>query len=399
MQSRNLQRTLRYQSDITTKLPADRKPSRHYCIGGSRQTRSRIMGKTNRKTPHGSRSTDGAHASSRNQRAPGPVPREVQVSKKLSFLLRHGAGKQGLKLGPGGYVNVADLLANQMIKSAHVTFDEIRTVVDNNEKKRFGLAYIAEHSPKKDSTEKEVVEGNVASDASAATAKLPSTENAVANEDQDPAHYLIRANQGHSIKLEDTADLLTPISIEADNLPSIVVHGTRHQAWSTILETGGLKPMGRNHVHFATGVPEQLRFTKDQNRDQEFPQLLPGTPDNVASLSLEEPKSPDIVSGMRVSSTILIFLDLRKALEEGLKFFRSENGVVLTEGDQDGVVLVGLFERVEAKGGQILVEHGKVVSELKGYAESAAKGKKSAKPKLNTKDQVVDHENDELESE
>jgi len=41
----------------------------------------------------------------------GGLPREVQVSKKLSWLLRHGADKEGLKLGPGGYVNVADVVS------------------------------------------------------------------------------------------------------------------------------------------------------------------------------------------------------------------------------------------------------------------------------------------------
>ena len=40
----------------------------------------------------------------------GPPSREVQVSKKLSWLLRHNAEKEGLKLGPGGYINVKDVV-------------------------------------------------------------------------------------------------------------------------------------------------------------------------------------------------------------------------------------------------------------------------------------------------
>ncbi len=43
-------------------------------------------------------------------RPKGPLPREVQVSKKLSWLLRHGAEKEGLKLGKGGYANLADVV-------------------------------------------------------------------------------------------------------------------------------------------------------------------------------------------------------------------------------------------------------------------------------------------------
>lgn len=40
----------------------------------------------------------------------GPMTREVQVSKKLSWLLRHAAEKEGLQLGEGGYINVQDVV-------------------------------------------------------------------------------------------------------------------------------------------------------------------------------------------------------------------------------------------------------------------------------------------------
>ena len=38
------------------------------------------------------------------------MSREVQVSKKISWLLRHGAEKEGLTLGHGGYANVNDVV-------------------------------------------------------------------------------------------------------------------------------------------------------------------------------------------------------------------------------------------------------------------------------------------------
>jgi 2'-phosphotransferase len=41
-------------------------------------------------------------------RNPANQPREVQVSRKLSWLLRHGAASEKLKLGKGGYVNVQE---------------------------------------------------------------------------------------------------------------------------------------------------------------------------------------------------------------------------------------------------------------------------------------------------
>jgi 2'-phosphotransferase len=43
------------------------------------------------------------------------MTREVQVSKKISWLLRHGAEKEGLKLGPGGYINVQDVVGALLI--------------------------------------------------------------------------------------------------------------------------------------------------------------------------------------------------------------------------------------------------------------------------------------------
>jgi len=42
------------------------------------------------------------------------LPREVVVSKKISWLLRHGAEQEGLKLGEGGYVNVADAVSIEL---------------------------------------------------------------------------------------------------------------------------------------------------------------------------------------------------------------------------------------------------------------------------------------------
>ena len=43
------------------------------------------------------------------------LPRDVQVSKKLSWLLRHGAEKEGLKFQRGGYINVRDVVCINLI--------------------------------------------------------------------------------------------------------------------------------------------------------------------------------------------------------------------------------------------------------------------------------------------
>lgn len=41
----------------------------------------------------------------------------VQMSKKLSWALRHGAAKIGLPMSAAGYVKVSDLLRNPEFKS------------------------------------------------------------------------------------------------------------------------------------------------------------------------------------------------------------------------------------------------------------------------------------------
>ena len=57
---------------------------------------------------------------------------------------------------------------------------------------------------------------------------------------------------------------------------------------------------------------------------------------------------------MRASSQILIFINLQKALDAGIKFFLSDNGVILTEGDGEGFLRPEFFEKVEnAKGEQV----------------------------------------------
>lgn len=255
----------------------------------------------------------------RNNGPREPLPRPVQVSKKLSWLLRHGAESEGLTFLPGGFLPLTSVLSNRKLKSLQVTFDEVRQVVAADEKQRYTL------------------------------------QRTEASGDEDkPEGWLIRANQGHSVKLQDDEGLLTPVTRE--NMPSTAVHGTTHAAWPLIVASGGLKPMNRNHVHFASGLPEGFTsLAEDQDAATSAP----------------------VISGMRKTSTILVFLDLAKALNAGLKFGISDNGVVLTEGNAEGLVPLELFRRVEDRTGLgVLVEDGKVVKEA---PESWGKGKGKGK--------------------
>ena len=50
---------------------------------------------------------------------------------------------------------------------------------------------------------------------------------------------------------------------------------------------------------------------------------------------------------MRNSAQVLIYIDIQKTLDAGITFFLSENGVVLTEGDERGFLAPDYFLRVE----------------------------------------------------
>ncbi|KAK4541404.1 hypothetical protein LTR36_008005 [Oleoguttula mirabilis] len=266
----------------------------------------------------------------------GPLPRPVQVSKKIAWLLRHGAAEEGLQLDAGGYLNVQEVLSNRKIRSLKVTFAELRELVQDNDKQRFTLAPAAS----------DTTETSTAQTTSEQEVQQPTDADAILLSDK-PSDWRIRANQGHSLKVEDEG-LLTAIT--AENLPEAAVHGTTHAAWPLILASGGLKRMTRNHVHFAAGLPAGFTsLTEDRGDDGSGGEAAAAAP---------------VISGMRKSSTVLMYLDLRKAMDAGLKFWLSDNGVILSEGNADGLVPLEVFKRVEDRTGEgVLVEDGKVVKE------------------------------------
>ncbi|KAF7796824.1 hypothetical protein EIP86_008008 [Pleurotus ostreatoroseus] len=124
-----------------------------------------------------------------------------------------------------------------------------------------------------------------------------------------PDVWWVRANQGHSLKMVTDLELRTIQSI--DDIPSkTAVHGTSLEAWEHI-KTQGLSKMRRNHIHLAQGMPGAA-----------------------------------VISGMRTSSQIFIYINVRKALSAGLKFHLSSNGVVLSEGNAAGLLAPRFFEKV-----------------------------------------------------
>lgn len=222
------------------------------------------------------------------------------------------------------------VLDNRNLKSLKVTFDELRQIVQENDKQRFTMVPVAE-APEG--------EGGVTT-----TGQTPLASS-------DAKDYMIRANQGHSLKVE-AEGLLKPITSE--DVPETAVHGTTHAAWPLIETSGGLKPMGRNHVHFASGLPAGFKSVVESNNDVAAP----------------------VISGMRKSSTVLMFLDIAKAMEAGIKFWLSDNGVILTEGNDEAVVPLEFFKRVEDRTGEgVLLEDGKIVKQAPSKWTSKGSGK------------------------
>ncbi|KAJ5103287.1 hypothetical protein N7532_003816 [Penicillium argentinense] len=269
-----------------------------------------------------------------------PPSREVQISKAMSLLLRHAAEKEGLKMNAQGYANVADVLAWRKLKSLKVTFDEVRHAVASSDKKRFALLHIPSAQPTESTTkatttpatapgsghgDAELAANDGQPPASALDAPESSedqqnaTEQALSVTDINPFNFLIRATQGHSIKCVEAASFLEPLSLaDESKLPETVVHGTFHGAWPAILQSGGLQCMRRNHVHFATGPSLESVLAAQQHRNKG--QEKDGKDQN------------QVISGMRQDAQVLIYLNLRKALAAGCPFWRSENGVILSEG-------------------------------------------------------------------
>ncbi|KAI8358422.1 phosphotransferase KptA/Tpt1 [Blakeslea trispora] len=128
--------------------------------------------------------------------------------------------------------------------------------------------------------------------------------------------YLIRASQGHSLKTVASDNLLDLITAP---LKTPVIHGTTRKAWELIKQKG-LSTMNRNHIHFAIGLPGDAK----------------------------------VKSGIRKTSDIFIYINVEKAKNDGILFYKSNNDVILSDGKQ-GLISPEYFEKVIDKEG-VLVE-------------------------------------------
>lgn len=124
----------------------------------------------------------------------------------------------------------------------------------------------------------------------------------------DNGRLQIRANQGHSLQVKDLE--LKPVLTGSPNCPAEAIHGSYLRNWTSI-QQHGLSRMKRTHIHLAPGLPEE----------------------------------DGVISGMRKDCDLAIFIDVPKALSDGIQFFWSENGVLLTAGDTEGKLAPKYFSR------------------------------------------------------
>eukprot|EP01053_Blabericola_migrator_P010170 Blabericola_migrator_1__10169@NODE_567_length_7556_cov_134_355722_g56_i1_p3_GENE_NODE_567_length_7556_cov_134_355722_g56_i1NODE_567_length_7556_cov_134_355722_g56_i1_p3_ORF_typecomplete_len364_score41_92PTS_2RNA/PF01885_16/1_1e60KAR9/PF08580_10/0_12_NODE_567_length_7556_cov_134_355722_g56_i124003491 len=227
---------------------------------------------------------------------------ETRICKSLSYILRHGALLKGLNMRADGYVKVSDLLKLPEFRT--LGFHTLIYIVKWNMKRRFSLAcQVSEDSedlmdinPDQLLQEHDCVGAGSQSDSAEWLAQC------------DPTKLFIRALQGHSISIIDKSSLYQKI-MSPQEIPTCV-HGSYWEVWDNILRDG-LMRMSRLHIHFAKGLPGD----------------------------------PSVVSGIRQNAQLAIYIDVPKAMADGIEFWTSHNGVILSEGI-NGVIPSRYFLKV-----------------------------------------------------
>ncbi|KAI5959070.1 TPT1 [Candida pseudojiufengensis] len=129
--------------------------------------------------------------------------RDVLISKKLSYILRHGAKKENISIDNQGFVSISDILNHQLFKSFKTTREDLNRIVLADAKNRYTIDFGADK---------------------------------------------ICANQGHSLTNVNNENLIKLSKDELINLN--IYHGTYFKKLPLIKKSGGLNKRNRNHIHF-----------------------------------------------------------------------------------------------------------------------------------------------------
>lgn len=103
-------------------------------------------------------------------------------------------------------------------------------------------------------------------------------------------HTKIRARQGHSIKVD--------VGLREVEPPKFLYHGTSSRVSSLIMREG-IKKMSRQHVHLSEDIETARMVAMRHVHDEDW--------------------------------MVIYIIDTEKMLSDGLKFFKSNNGVWLTD--------------------------------------------------------------------
>ena len=247
----------------------------------------------------------------------------TKLSHRLSLGLRHKAVEFGWHIAPDGFVPVQEVLDHTMFQSYNLR--DITEVVQSNDKQRYTLQerplenYYKESTSSRDS----MIDHGDRPDVIRRSDGLSSGNKAKAT------ILCIRANQGHSITVINPDLLLERLTSDdlLQNYPTMV-HGTYLKSWECIQSSGGLSKMKRNHIHFATGIPNA------------------------------HGRNETVISGMRKSCDVYIYVNVRKCVLDNIAIYKSDNGVLLTAGVDDlGILPMQYFSRVTDASGNVLLQN------------------------------------------
>jgi len=163
-----------------------------------------------------------------------------KISKFLSYVLRHKPDSIGLQLDPYGWLLIDDIIANSK-KDIVLSKEVVEETVLDNKKKRFTIS--------------------------------------------DDGEY-IRANQGHSIKVD--------LQLIPKEPPVILYHGTATRFLDSILKEG-LKAGQRQHVHLSSDIETAKEV------------------------------------GSRYGRPVILSIDSKKMHQDDYQFFISDNHIWLTK--------------------------------------------------------------------
>jgi putative RNA 2'-phosphotransferase len=129
----------------------------------------------------------------------------VKASKFLSLVLRHKPEQIGLTLDVEGWAEVNSLLKKMDSHGVKLTKEELKNIVENNDKKRFSFNEIGTK---------------------------------------------IRAAQGHSIEVDLKYEIKVP--------PQKLYHGTAKKVLGSIFKTG-IEKRNRHHVHLSDNIDTAIK--------------------------------------------------------------------------------------------------------------------------------------------